>query len=309
MPPIDPELEYAHPEFDPASILSHENLEKIREYRWDPPIAEMVASLGLEMTTHEVLSYDGEPIVVSVFRREGSTNNAAPAFFNVHGGGMVSGRATYWLDHVLRWVVEYDALAATVEYRLAPEHPDPTPLEDVYAALSWFARSHPVSRVIVVGESAGGGLAAGAVLLARDRGGPTVAAQLLHCPMLDDRDRTISSRQTVDGVPWTRSDNDFGWNALLGERRGTDRVSSYSAPSRMVDLTGLPPTFMDVGSVDLFRDEVVEFASRIWEGGGDAELHVWAGGVHSFTWWKPTAAISLAATAASDDWVGRQIRR
>lgn len=124
----------------------------------------------------------------------------------------------------------------------------------------------------------GGGIAAALALLARDRGTPALAGQLLMCPMLDDRNDTPSVLQMADGRMWNRGANDFGWTALLGEAVGGPDVSPYAAPARATDLSRLPPTFIDVGSTDTFRDEDVTYATRIWRAGGIAELHVWPGG-------------------------------
>ena len=132
-------------------------------------------------------------------------------------------------------------------------------------------------------------------------------AQLLMSPMLDDRDATVSARQYSGTGSWSRESNDTGWNALLGERRKTDAVSIYAAPARATDLSGLPPAFIDVGSAEVFRDEDVAFASRLWASGVQAELHVWAGGFHIFDGAAPAAALSRAALAARDAWVRRTL--
>ncbi|ABH00457.1 possible lipase (plasmid) [Rhodococcus jostii RHA1] len=195
----------------------------------------------------------------------------------------------------------------TVEYRLAPEFPDPYPVEDSYAALVWIAE-HAADlgdqdRILIVGASAGAGVAAGTALLARDRSGPRLTGQLLIGPMIDDRDRTVSTTQYEGMPPWDRNSNRMGWTALLGDRRGTDDVSIYAAPSRAVDLSGLPPAFIDCGSAEVFRDEDVAYASALWAAGVQAELHVWAGGIHGFDFMTPDAAISRAARAARDGWV------
>jgi acetyl esterase/lipase len=195
----------------------------------------------------------------------------------------------------------------TVEYRLAPEFPDPYPVEDSYAALVWIAE-HAADlgdqdRILIVGASAGAGVAAGTALLARDRSGPRLTGQLLIGPMIDDRDRTVSTTQYEGMPPWDRNSNRMGWTALLGDRRGTDDVSIYAAPSRAVDLSGLPPAFIDCGSAEVFRDEDVAYASALWAAGVQAELHVWAGGIHGFDFVTPDAAISRAARAARDGWV------
>jgi acetyl esterase/lipase len=126
--------------------------------------------------------------------------------------------------------------------------------------------------------------------------------------MLDDRDSTASSRQYTQTGSWSRESNDTGWTALLGDRRKTERVSTYAAPARATDLTGLPPAFVDVGSAEVFRDEAVAYASALWAAGVQAELHVWAGGFHMFHGPAPTAALSVAAVRERADWVRRALR-
>jgi acetyl esterase/lipase len=139
----------------------------------------------------------------------------------------------------------------------------------------------------------------------RDRGDSPVLGQLLMYPMLDDRDRSVSTRQ-IDGVGvWDRGSNRTGWTALLGDRRGTAEVSVYAAPARATDLAGLPPTFIDCGSAEVFRDEDVAFASGIWAAGGRAELHVWPGGYHGFEGYAPQAALSQQMRETRDRWVHR----
>jgi acetyl esterase/lipase len=141
--------------------------------------------------------------------------------------------------------------------------------------------------------------------MARDKGGPALAAQILATPMLDDRNETISSHQ-IDGIGvWDRGCNEVGWNALLGDRCKTDRVSMYAAPARAADLSNLPPTYIDCGSAEVFRDEDVAYASAIWAAGGIAELHIWAGGYHAFEGIVPQAAILVAAHETRTQFVAR----
>jgi acetyl esterase/lipase len=127
--------------------------------------------------------------------------------------------------------------------------------------------------------------------------------------MLDDRMTTLSSDQFDDAVLWTRASNEFGWRSLLGDRAGTDDVGIYEAPGRASDLAALPPTLVDVGSADLFRDEDVAFASTIWSAGGDCELHVWAGGYHGFELIAPTATLSADAREARRRWLTRTLAK
>jgi acetyl esterase/lipase len=199
-----------------------------------------------------------------------------------------------------------------VDYRLAPEHPDPAPIEDCYAGLAWLA-AHAAElgfdpgRIILSGNSAGGALAAGLALLARDRGRPAVLGQLLQFPMLDDRCDSPSALQMERIGMWDGLSNRTGWTALLNGRRGTADVSCYAAPARATDLSGLPPAFIEVGSVEALRDEAIAYAARIWQAGGEAELHVWSGAFHSFDEWVPGAVVSRAAHDARVAWLRRQL--
>ncbi|NUU25554.1 MAG: alpha/beta hydrolase fold domain-containing protein, partial [Streptomycetaceae bacterium] len=160
-------------------------------------------------------------------------------------------------------------------------------------------------RLLLAGESAGGGLAAALALLARDRGGPRPIGQVLLCPMLDDRNDSVSARQMAGLGVWDRTSNATGWRALLGDACGGPDVSAYAAPARASDLSGLAPAFIDVGSAETFRDEAVGYATRIWQAGGSAELHVWPGGFHGFTMMAPDAAVSRDAVAAPGRWLRR----
>ena len=145
--------------------------------------------------------------------------------------------------------------------------------------------------------------------MARDRNGPPILAQLFLSPMLDDRNNSPSSRQMQGLGIWDSSSNKTGWDALLGDGvRGGPEVSPYASPSRATDLAGLPPTFIDVGSAETFRDEDVAYASRIWQAGGRVELRVWPGGFHGFDVVVPHAAISQDAIAARAAWLRRQLQ-
>jgi acetyl esterase/lipase len=266
---------------------------------------------AFEVTTEHVPGPAGAPDVPLLICRPARVSAPAGCLYFIHGGGMIFGdNRTGGLPGMINHAEQLQLAVVSVEYRLAPETPHPGPVEDCYAGLSWTV-AHAAelgidpARVIVGGVSAGGGLAAAVALLARDRGGPALLGQLLACPMLDDRNETPSSWQMAGLGVWDRTANDVGWTALLGDARGGPDVSPYAAPARAADLSGLPPAFIDVGSAETFRDEDVAYASRIWQAGGVAELHVWPGGSHGFTSLIPEAALSRAAVAAQRDWLRR----
>lgn len=275
-----------------------------------PSVEASIGERPVDVEHRTIPGPEGAPdLEISILRRRGGPATA-PGVYYTHGGGMFMGNRFLGAEQLAAWVDELGVVVVTVEYRLAPEHPDPAPVEDCYAGLAWTAANAAEigidpTRLVITGESAGGGLAAGTALLARDRGGPALAGQLLIYPMLDDRDETFSTEQ-FDGVGlWDKGSNLAGWTALLGERRGTASVSHYAAPARAEDLSGLPPTFIDVSSTETFRDESVAYAARLWAAGVQAELHVWPGGFHGFDLFVPTARISIEARAARTAWLKR----
>lgn len=310
-PPFDPELDAVltalaanvPPSITPAMI------DRFRSIPADPTVGGLVTQVGAVHDQRTISGFADADIDVSVFH-PAQPGRAGPGILYLHGGGMIFGNRFGGVGAYLPFVASHGAVVVAVEYRLAPEHPDPIPLEDCFAALAWAvanARDLGIDpdRLIVAGQSAGAGLAAGVALLARDRGGPAIAAQLLVSPMLDDRNDTTSARQ-IDGVGvWDRTSNETGWTALLGARRGGDAVADASVPGRAADLGGLPPAFLSVGSGEVFRDETVAYASRIWASGGVAELHVWPGGFHGFENFAPAAALTRAAIAARESWLTR----
>jgi len=160
------------------------------------------------------------------------------------------------------------------------------------------------ARIGVAGVSAGGGLAAALALLARDRGELPVAFQLLDSPMLDDRQRTPSSQ--CDGLPiWSRESNEFGWRSYLGELYGQEQIAHSAVPARATDLSGLPPAYICVGTVDGFRDEDIEYATRLNQAGVPAELHVYPGAPHGFSLFQDSP-ISKQAARDAQQWLSRQ---
>ncbi|MFJ7049688.1 alpha/beta hydrolase [Streptomyces sp. NPDC101112] len=315
-PPFDPELAAVLEVI--KDVLPREfTMDDIPALRQGPGI-ELLAQLDLtmdgafEVEDRLVPGPEGAPEISLLICRptEPVRSGPLPVLYHVHGGGMVVGNNRVGVDAPLAWARELGAVVVSVEYRLAPEHPHPAPVDDVWAGLLWTAENAKEiggdpDRIVLTGASAGGGLAAALALLARDRGGPRPIGQMLLCPMLDDRNDTPSAHQMAGLGVWDRTANETGWTALLGERRGGADVSPYAAPARAEDLSGLPPAFLDVGSAETFRDEVVAYASRLWQAGGEAELHVWPGGFHGFDGFAPQAALSQDCRAAHVRWLRR----
>jgi acetyl esterase/lipase len=309
-PDLDPELGAllaAMPEMPP---LAADTLAAIRPYA-TVPAETALAGRDVDRRDVVVTAHDGAAIGLTILNPSGIDRDvAAPCIYWIHGGGMVMGDRFSQIDIPLDWLDQLGAVVVTVDYRLAPEVTGPTPVEDCYAGLAWVAANADAlgidpARLVVAGTSAGGGLAAGVTLLARDRSGPAIAAQVLVCPMLDHRNTTVSSHQYSGPGIWSREANAFGWSALLGETGG--EVSCYVSPALADDLSGLPATFIDVGSAEVFRDEVVTQAARIWEAGGQAELHVWSGGCHGFDTLFPEIRLSAAARRTRTEWLERAL--
>lgn len=234
---------------------------------------------------------DGE-IPVRIYRPVDAAGQL-PGIYFIHGGGMILGdidgedaTATMICDRV-------GAVVVSVGYRLAPEHPHPAPVEDCYAGLVWTAKNAAdlgmdPARLALYGGSAGGGLVIGVALLARDRGGPAITFMMPIYPMIDDRNETPSSHEITDVGLWDRAGNIEAWAWYLGGKE----PDQYAAPARAEDLSGLPPTYIDVGTVDLFRDEDIAFAQRLMQAGVPTELHVNPGSYHASENFAGEAALS-----------------
>ena len=237
-----------------------------------------------------------------------------PALLWIHGGGYVLGSVEMddlWAKQLAKAV---QCVVVSVEYRLAPEHPFPAPVEDCYAALRWLSTHSDElgvekSRIAIGGASAGGGLAAGLGLLVRDRNEVGVAFQLLIYPMIDDRNITPASESIPDTFVWSREDNLIGWRSYLGHEPGGEDLSPYAAASRATDLTGLPPAYLSVGELDLFLNENIEYAHRLLEAGVPTELHVYPGAFHGFNGFAPMADVSQRFNADIDNVLKRVFHR
>ena len=266
-----------------------------------------------------VTSYDrfapcrqGDPDVrVRVYRPDDQPGRL-PALLWIHGGGYVMGDIEQD-DRLMKQLAKrIGCVAASVDYRLAPEHPFPAPVEDCYAALKWLSANAgelgvDPSRIAIGGASGGGGLCAGLALMTRDRREVKPSFQLLIYPMIDDRNVTPASHAITDPRVWNRESNRLGWKAYLGRDGGGPDVSPYAAASRATDLTGLPPAYIPVGALDLFIDENIEYAQRLIQAGVPTELHVYPGAFHGFDLFAPSAKVSKQFKADRDDALKRAL--
>ncbi|MBI1350369.1 MAG: alpha/beta hydrolase fold domain-containing protein [Actinomycetales bacterium] len=222
-----------------------------------------------------------------------------PALYFMHGGGMVLGNLD--TDHAAAMILceAIGAVIVSVDYRLAPEHPYPAGPDDCFAGLVWMAAhadelGFDPTRLALYGGSAGGGLAIATAMRARDEGGPAIRFVMTPYPMIDDRNETSSSQAIVDVGIWDRAGNVEAWEWYLGGQA----ADGYAAPARAEDLSGLPPTFIDVGDQDMFLDEDVAFAERLDAAGVPVELHVYPGAYHGSEVFAPTAQLSERIWAA-----------
>jgi acetyl esterase/lipase len=313
-PPFDPELAPALPEIHAAMApaVTPDMLPRLRAVMAaaSPPLADLAGDGAFAVSTHAAPGPAGAPDVELLVVRPAQPTGPLTVLYHLHGGGMVMGDNRFGVAGLLPWAAELGLVVVSAEYRLAPEHPYPAGIEDAYAGLTWVTEhaaelGAAPDRVLLAGASSGAGMTAALALLARDRGAVHPLGQLLMYPMLDDRNDRPSTTQMAGLGVWDRTANDTGWTALLGAARGTDAVPPYAAPSRATDLAGLPPAFLEVGTAETFRDEVVDYATRLAQAGGEVELHVWPGAFHAFDFWVPTARISQDAAAARVRWLRR----
>jgi acetyl esterase/lipase len=251
---------------------------------------------------------EGQPdIGVRIYRPVEATGSL-PGIVFIHGGGMILGDVAGEDAAAGLLCAEVGAVVVSVEYRLAPEHPHPAPVEDCYAGLVWTAKNASElgideHRLAVYGGSAGGGLAIGIALLARDRGGPALRFLMPIYPMIDERNVTASSHEITDIGIWDRAGNVEAWDWYLGGKE----ADQYAAPRLAEDVSGLPSTFIDVGTVDLFRDEDIAFAQRLMQAGVPTELHVNPGSYHASETFAPDAALSRRIWAMRVDALRRAL--
>ncbi len=278
-----------------------------------PPITWTPTRLLIRALTRFAPSGDVSGVAISeetprvrLYRPEQRRSPAA--LFWIHGGGMVIGRAS--LDDRLCASVarELGVVVVSAEYRLAPEHPYPTPLDDCHTGWRWLqehadALGVDAGRVALGGQSAGGGLAAGLALRLRESGGTTPVAQWLFCPMLDDRTTHHRELDVIGHRVWNNAANRFGWASYLGGAYGEARVPDEAAPARAVDLSGLPPTWIGVGDIDLFRSEDEAYAEGLRAAGVEVSVDLVPGAPHGFEAWAPDTTIAQDYLRRARTWL------
>jgi acetyl esterase/lipase len=264
-----------HPDLANAARLLPRSLITPRSL---PLIRAATKLMGLRASVDtEVLTLPSG-VRVHLHRPPGDTG-VGPGLVWIHGGGYVMGSAAQDDAMCRRFARQLGVTVASVDYRLAPEHPHPAPLEDCYSALTWFAGLPAVDpgRVAIGGASAGGGLAAALALLARDRAEVAIAAQLLVYPMLDDRSGATAGLHDPNHRLWSQKSNRYGWSAYLG-----DADPNVAVPARRDDLSGLPPTWIGVGTLDLFHTEDLVYAERLKAAGVPCDVVEIPGAFHGF---------------------------
>lgn len=264
-------------------------------------------SPDVEQQEHKFTTTAGVELSIYSFIKKTtpSSGTPGPAVAHFHGGGMILGRVEMQAKALAFQAQMTGVPFFSVEYRLAPESAGTNLVEDCYAGLEWLSKNAAKfnvdpARIAVAGESAGGGLAAGVALMARDKGfSPPLAKQILIYPMLDDRNLTANAKLEPFAF-WKNTDNITGWTALLGEDKAGKPdadVSHYCAPARAKSLAGLPSTYVDIGGLDIFRDEDLEYVSRLAKEDIEVEFHLYPGVPHAFELLAPTSAPALTAFA------------
>ncbi len=286
-----------------------EDLESSRAMLKNPPIKQ---SEHVRTTSRMIPGAAGE-MLAKIYEPVQRTGSKLPAMLWIHGGGYVMGHPD--MDDALceRFVQAANCVVVSVDYHLAPEHPYPAAIHDCYAGLTWMTDEADslgidVDRVAIAGASGGGGLTAALALMARDKGGPALIFQMPLYPMIDNRNRTASSHEIeAENATWSRTNNLAAWSMYLGESADDSQVSAYAVPSRAESLAGLPPTYTCVGQLDLFRDETIEYVTRLAQAGVDVEFHLYPGCYHCFEVFVPDAEVSQRASQSYVDAMARAL--
>ena len=289
---VHPDLKGLLDAFPPLNL---DYLDAVREGMANSPKAPIAETI--DVSNELIDGPDGDLLRVRIYKKKGETATL-PALVWIHGGGYVIGVPEG--DDVLcqRFVEEAGCVVVSVDYRLAPEYPYPAPLEDCYTALKWVADNAATlnidpSRIGIAGASAGGGLTAALALLAKDRG-QNLFFQMPLYPMINDLNDSFSNKEVTGDFIWNYSLNEKGWSMYLGDLKGEDDVPKYAAPARATveDLKGLPYTYTCVGQLDPFRDETLQYVTKLAQAGVDVDFHLYAGAYHGFESLNPHAEIA-----------------
>ncbi|WP_155593906.1 alpha/beta hydrolase [Lysinibacillus cavernae] len=303
-----PELKQAYLQF--PGFRLEKDLEWSRSLLSNPPLKR---SELVHTTNRMIARGDGGEMLVKIYEPVKQNHDKLPAMLWIHGGGYVMGHPD--MDDILceRFVQTANCVVVSVDYRLAPEHPYPAAIEDCYAALVWMTKEDQslgidVKRVAIAGASGGGGLTAALALMARDKGGPSILFQMPLYPMLDSRNITPSSYEiTEEQATWSRTNNLTAWRMYLGEKENIHELSPYAVPSRAENLAGLPPTYTCIGQLDIFRDETIDYVTRLAQAGVDVEFHMYPGSFHCFEVFVPEAEVSKHASQHYIDAMARAL--
>lgn len=284
---VDPELREGAQRImaRPLPPLTRESLTALRAV---PPMEQPPSASTARVQQRATPGRAGQPDVGFELITPAEGAGLRPAIIHIHGGGFILGRVTDTTAMCQSMATEFDCIVANVDYRLAPETPFPGPVEDCYAVLSWVHANAEAlgvdrSRIAVMGESAGGGLAAMLAIMARDRAEIPLCYQVLIYPMLDDRTgSTVRVPPFIGTIGWDETGNRFGWSSFLGMEAGSASPPYGAVPARLEDLTGLAPAFIGVGGLDLFVDENIQYARRLVSSGVPVRFHLTPGAYHGF---------------------------
>jgi acetyl esterase/lipase len=281
-----------------------------RRFRWTD---------GVEVRTHTLRSAQGAPFEVLEIAPP-NLPRPGPALVDYHGGGFFLGHAPLHLRYAERYAIECHCRVFFPDYRLSVSHPFPAGFDDCYATLGWVHASAAElgvepDRVVLVGDSAGGALAAGVAQKSLDRGENPVAAQVLIYPVTDHETKTASALEFTETPLWRTASNRNMWTVYLhgseyARSGGEAPVPPYAAPLHRDDFAGLPPAWVEIAEFDPLRDEGRQYADALRAAGVPVELREVKGAIHGYDLVEgsPTAeAILGERMAALRGFLGGQV--